>query len=169
VRGGSLNKSVRRSAAKSCSFPRRSCARVRRAWRPAPVAGEPRPSAPGVNFAAVGPCAARASAPGCGRRRCGCRLDRAQQSARPPSTAIISRPVRGAVACSVVLSKAGPRCLFELACRVHQMHERLGFKGACNIVHASSAFSTLNATRLKRAEIILSNLLRSLGAPTARS
>ena len=44
---------------------------VRRASRPAPVACGPRPSAP-RSASAGGPCAARASAPGCAPRRCGC-------------------------------------------------------------------------------------------------
>jgi hypothetical protein len=55
---------------KSCSFPLRSCARVRPASRPPPVAGGPRPSAR-PSISAAGPCAARASAPGCGPWRRG--------------------------------------------------------------------------------------------------
>jgi hypothetical protein len=55
-----LNDIVKLSSVKSCSFPRRSCARVRRASRPAHVAGGPRPSAP-ASISAAGPCVARVS------------------------------------------------------------------------------------------------------------
>jgi hypothetical protein len=78
-------------AVKSCSFLRRSCARVRQAWHLAPVVGGPRPAAP-RSISVSGPCAARASAPGCGLRRCGCGLDRApRRPSRPRRQSSIVR------------------------------------------------------------------------------
>jgi hypothetical protein len=79
-------------AAKSCFSPRRSCARVQQVLRPAPVVGGPRPSAPG-SISAVGPCAARAFAPGCGPRGVHVQIRSLSTSAKPPRTAIIKRPV----------------------------------------------------------------------------
>ena len=48
---------------KSCSYPRRSGARVRQAWHLPPAAGGPRPAVP-LSVSVSGPCAAGASAPG---------------------------------------------------------------------------------------------------------
>ena len=62
---------IRWLAAKSYFSPRRSCARVLQAWHLPPAACGLRPAVP-LSISVSGPCAARASAPGCGPRRCGC-------------------------------------------------------------------------------------------------